>query len=470
MSSFTIDVSELAKPSKKPKFLSMRFRSHSSAFGQNVDQKRNELLQQKKQKLQHHHAKIHQKKPVVGMSLDRLQSELDKAAERREQLLDRKKQGWGNIVKRAKVIAKIQKRQSLMDRLMKQKRIDEKLRKSDLRRKGLVVREDEAASKIQQWYRQTKFKPLVRIYTKIGMNRQKTKELGFEVAVKKVTNPTLVKLANFIVLRSRKMTGEKRKLNSPGKMLLSAFLICCYPIETVGEMNELVNLASRLVHQVETWLHPALDTELIVPLGTLFFNTFIEFNNAFEAWKNKDASGLVDEIVGRVCDLDRLWVKVMDQIDATDQWAPSIDKQFQDHLKRIVKMAGMSGVSKMMSARGIVMKEMEMNSKVKLDQSPTIVYPVQEPQDSVAEEMDVDAAPDEETLKQFGGILSNEYLAHELVMDPEFKLQKPKVDPNVERISIIARKAFTDKLRTEIEQKNYMHSVLGIVLEMKQVI
>jgi hypothetical protein len=530
MSFFTIDAQELMKPSKKPKFLSARFRSHSRQSGQtNATQKRMELMLLKKEKLQNHHLRIAQRLqsltnsiPLRGGSGNRkgnhLESQLQNASQRRSQLLAQKKKNCSERIERVRLVSRIQKRRGVLDRGVAQKRIDEKLRKSEIRRRnGLGVpgntsstntvgmKQDEAAYKIQQWYRHLKFKPLVNIYTKIGITRQKMKMMGYTTALNKVTNPSLLKLARFIVLRSRKMNGSSgfgmddknsgkigesrggRNSKNPGRLLLSAFLICCYPLETIGTLtSHLTTLASTLVNILETWLQPTLDTELMYPLSTLFYTTFLEFEKVFEEWKNGNRA-VVDDLVRAVCELDRVWITIRQtgrghasvNDGGMDQWIQGIDTQFATYYKRIVEVGGPDGVQNMIKGRERVAREMGLEGEGGFELSPVVVYKPLAVQQSVmgvgqhndgGERMDVDKAPDAEIMQQFGGLLSNERLAHELVMDPEFSLSKPRVDESTEMVKGIARKALIDTLRSELNKKQYGKSIAGIVFELKEVL
>eukprot|EP00842_Homolaphlyctis_polyrhiza_P000700 jgi/Hompol1/1630/HPOL_005677-RA len=69
---------------------------------------------------------------------------------------------------------------------------------------------------------------------------------------------------------------------------------------------------------------------------------------------------------------------------------------------------------------------------------------------------------------EFGHLFSNEQLAHELVLDPNFSLKPAKRTVFEEQVSLIARRAFTDALREEIDARNYTHHVMGVLRTIKQ--
>ncbi|KAI8926748.1 T-complex protein 11-domain-containing protein, partial [Entophlyctis helioformis] len=69
---------------------------------------------------------------------------------------------------------------------------------------------------------------------------------------------------------------------------------------------------------------------------------------------------------------------------------------------------------------------------------------------------------------EFGQVFSNEQLAHELVMDPDFSLKRPKRSQFEEQVAAVARRAFFDGVRDEIAQSGYGSQALGILSDIKQ--
>jgi hypothetical protein len=384
-----------------------------------------------------------------------VQRDMDLHSERRQSLLDKKSQSCSVAYKRAKWICRTQKRSLLVSSLQKQKQLNEKLRKSELRRLGLLER-DQAAFTIQKWYRTRKWLPLVKVHQKIGLTREKALEMGFDALVSKLSNPSLIKLSNFLVLRAKKMVGGV-PCKQPGKILLSAFVVSCYPQE-VSPPSALMECASRFLSVLELFTSPSY-ADLLLPLATLFYSTFQEFKQMFDDWKQKDKKEMVLEYVQRVMDLDSLWWNVKDT-DAVEEWEPAIDEQFSQHLARIQKLEGVMVLSKKRQ-EWVAGKEWPHTSE--FTASPTVLFPRTKPSTDIPE-MEIEKEPVE-----FGTLLSNEYLAHELIMDPDFKMEKPKMDEMTTRVHEIARKAYKDSLASQLERKEYHKLVQGLIQEYKQV-
>ena len=68
-----------------------------------------------------------------------------------------------------------------------------------------------------------------------------------------------------------------------------------------------------------------------------------------------------------------------------------------------------------------------------------------------------------------GSGMTNEQLAHELVMNPEFELKPVERSPMEERIRAIAKKAMFDGMREEFAKGNFASYVPGMMTEMKEV-
>jgi hypothetical protein len=69
----------------------------------------------------------------------------------------------------------------------------------------------------------------------------------------------------------------------------------------------------------------------------------------------------------------------------------------------------------------------------------------------------------------FGGpTMSNQQLAHELAMDPDFQLQAPKRSQLEENIRAAARKAFFDSVREDFARSEYGRYALGLIDEAKK--
>lgn len=66
--------------------------------------------------------------------------------------------------------------------------------------------------------------------------------------------------------------------------------------------------------------------------------------------------------------------------------------------------------------------------------------------------------------------LTNEQLAHELIMDPEFKLKSYEPSNDLEkRVRMMAEKAFFDKIAEDIEQGTAQTSLPALIKDVKNV-
>ncbi|CAG8812793.1 29744_t:CDS:2, partial [Racocetra persica] len=64
--------------------------------------------------------------------------------------------------------------------------------------------------------------------------------------------------------------------------------------------------------------------------------------------------------------------------------------------------------------------------------------------------------------------LTNEQLAHEIIIDPDFELKPPKLSELEERVRAIATKAFFDSVKADLEQGQYERWVPELLSDVKQ--
>lgn len=260
---FTIDVSPLIKPARKPRHLETRLRSKQvvSAKYESGYARYEAFLAARKHKLSMHTAHVHN--AVASLKRQRTQSKEIKLSKIEETLqlanknrLDRLAKAvafHAKEVKRAKQIARSQLKKSIESSATLAKEIDTRLRISASRRErlqtiprsrildpqswalqeSLAVR-DEAAMTIQTWWRLKKFAPISRVYKKLGLSRRKLQQMSFEQATARIQSSVLIKAASFLIIRAKRITGNKNKTwKNPARVLLSAYMLSLYPAETL---------------------------------------------------------------------------------------------------------------------------------------------------------------------------------------------------------------------------------------------
>ncbi|KAJ3355756.1 hypothetical protein HDU91_005648 [Kappamyces sp. JEL0680] len=238
-------------------------------------------------------------------------------------------------------------------------------------------------------------------------------------------------------------------------------------------MQDLAGLADKLISDLDFWIG-STKPAVIAPLAKTFMSSFISYYNAFEAWKSRDTLKIVDELIGHFMELDAVWIKVFANENAFDEWAVAVEEQQSQHLARIKKF-GPDAVDRLLHARQTFIASVlagDVEVVIATVDDPTCaahklyLAPAMK-QDSVApaavpEEQSEDA-PSPEEMARFGDILSNEHLAHEMALDPEFSLKPSKKSPLEEQVTAMAKKAFADSVRKDVSSGNYSKTVMGVV-------
>ena len=73
-------------------------------------------------------------------------------------------------------------------------------------------------------------------------------------------------------------------------------------------------------------------------------------------------------------------------------------------------------------------------------------------------------------VSEFGSAMTNEQIAHELVLDPDFQIKPPQKSALEEQVTAMAKKAFFDAARTEFLQNKYLTYLPGLITDVKEVI
>lgn len=225
------------------------------------------------------------------------------------------------------------------------------------------------------------------------------------------------------------------------------------------------------------------------------------FYAAFEMWKTQDSRKLVEGMVAHWLELERLWLSVKDQVDADVQWRPRVEEQQKQILDKLTKF-GPTALERLQEEqaklRAEVFAQLELreqeeefiengaisasasaNPTAILSTSPsafpagrfmrknTVAPSIALPKTDAAaasndsvQSLDPFVDPKlpptpsgerdvQQVVSEFGQQLTNEQLAHELIMDPDFQLKPKKRSPLEEQVRAMAMAAFWDDVRNE---------------------
>lgn len=506
---YTVDIdSTMKRPARKPHFLESRLsrKTRNLNLSDSSHARREAFLQARRTKLQQ---RMLQVKSAVQKKNELLKIEtlkkmkliddnIKKANQKRLALIQKQIEFHSKSYRKAKDVCKVQTQKTVERSLKLQNKIARDMRINSIRRELMfsknsvgagveVEASDDAATKIQNYYRKRKFQELVKIYKKVGLICENCLELGFEGLLKRVENSTTQKIAQFLIIRAKKINNSKKDYKFASKVLLTAFVFVSYPREILLRMDEqeqdLLLASEKLINDFMFWIRTK-DSSLIALLSKQFLSSFDNFYEKFQLYKSNDEIALVNQLIGHFMELDKLWIQVFLK-DDREEWAINIEEHQNMHLKRILKF-GDYAKNKLETVRE-TFKLSVIESGVKMSIAEGAVFtttanhyylPIEAlegdsvpPPDCTTAEMDVDEVkPDLADINVYGSSLSNEQLAHELVMDPKFELKRSKKTDLELQVAEIAKKAFADQIRKEISEGIYQGTVLNLIMEIKEVL
>ena len=178
---------------------------------------------------------------------------------------------------------------------------------------------------------------------------------------------------------------------------------------------------------------------------------FKSYYNGFEAFKNQDRIKIVNELVMEYISLDKLYISV---ISNPGEFLESILGQQEVIKERIGRFKGFENLKEAREEFGRTLSGEGI--KVGTD----FLGPVDQLY-KVEEDEDVVMTTDNEAV-------TNQLLAHELVLNPEFKLKKDLKSPLQERVAKVASQVLIDIINEQVKKGEYSR-FLGLIGEIGKV-
>ena len=201
-----------------------------------------------------------------------------------------------------------------------------------------------------------------------------------------------------------------------------------------------------------------------------FVEHWHKYHIAFESWKKRDTEKLLDEMHKHFLELDRLWETVKDQVDAETVWRPKLRKQQSQIRQKALKIGGKAALSRFGAQDPAVMDLITTADESMSDSRPSSHESVTS-SDLRDSNNHGTSQGHKQTLKkvmaEYGSILSNERIAHEIVVDPDYEL-KPDTKSLEFQVKSVARKAFFDKIRQDYAAGD-LSWVEGVVSDIRAV-
>lgn len=207
-----------------------------------------------------------------------------------------------------------------------------------------------------------------------------------------------------------------------------------------------------------------------------FRETWVQYQVAFKKWKARDTKAIVDSMIQHFLQLEQLWNSVKENVDANTEWRPRIERQQKFIKQKVQRLGGRAAMARLISQ----VREMR---ETHVDHSSLTALPGTRSEQTSSSVLDsryeIPAAVStsaiassssheiHSTLTGFGAPMSNEQLAHELVINPDFELKRSEGNSLEFKIAEIAKKAFFDKMATDLAGGN-LEWLPSVVADIRQ--
>ncbi|KAF1839145.1 hypothetical protein BDW02DRAFT_229032 [Decorospora gaudefroyi] len=213
-----------------------------------------------------------------------------------------------------------------------------------------VVTSEDAAKRIQSAWRGRVRHNIVRAWLQLGLSIEMVQETSFDVITGMLADDTLLKTTDkimtlFVLLPD----ADPVSRSSAVRTFLSAYLILGHPTHVFSrdgdQEQDLITKAKDLVISFESALSKLTKFNSHTPSPTRTETVLLAhgaFVTAFNDWKARDSSALIETMVASFVSLDEIWQSVKDA--TVDEVANEYRNGIRDNqailLSRIKKLAG----------------------------------------------------------------------------------------------------------------------------------
>lgn len=334
---------------------------------------------------------------------------------------------------------------------------------------------DVSARRIQRNWKSHRNATIVSNFTGRRFTIDSIKNTPFEIATANIQDPDLVKSTGNLLRLGVLLEDveEAANITKACRTFLSAYLILGHPAEVLSNDGEnekaLITQSRDLLCAFESWISTANSYNGFrgsPAKRQLLIDAYQPFSIAFNAWKERDQLELLNGMINQFVELDTLWQKVKD--DAEPQVAAEFKESIQDNQMMILsRMKAIGGKKSTEMLRKALTKSRRLLSRKQADRKPRAVIAEDEAAINPAPTLDIQAAMqqvedssrlDEETELSYQKAfdddryskLGNRQLAHELLLDRNFRFQERPKSELEKTVEYQAKKAFYDKMREDI--------------------
>ncbi|EWC45872.1 hypothetical protein DRE_04879 [Drechslerella stenobrocha 248] len=342
-------------------------------------------------------------------------------------------------------------------------------------RKSTEEIRDSAARRIQRTWLAHRNAVIVSDFTSRRFTIDTIKDMSFEAATSTIQDAEFVKATgNLLRLGGLLEDDETANITKACRTFLSAYLILGHPAEVLSNDGEsekaLITQSRDLLCGFESWISTANAYNGFRGSTTsrqAFVDAYRPFSIAFNAWKERDQLELLNGMISQFVELDALWQTV--KSDSEPQVAAEFKESIQENQMMILsRMKAIGGKKATEMLRKAIARSRRRLHRKHADKKPRAVITETEAANaSTAQSIDLQAAMQqvEDGVKADDGSalsyqtafddesrfkLTNRQIAHELLLDHEFRFKERAKDQIEQTVEYQAKKAFYDLMREDI--------------------
>lgn len=314
----------------------------------------------------------------------------------------------------------------------------------------LAVSTEDAARRIQAAWRARTRKSIVDVWSELGLSIDKVHDTSFDDITALLAEEKVLKATEKIMSLFRLLPeGDLASTGTSIRTFLAAYLLLGHPAQVLSrdgdQEQDLITKAKDLIISFESALSKLTTYNYFTPSPTrletvqLAHGTFV---TAFNDWKARDSSALIETMVASFVSLDAIWQSVKD--DTVEQVASDYRNGIRDNqailLSKIKKLAGPDRA--LILIRKAIRESRRARPKRRLvgetvrprgADSPSAGSPIAEGTTSLQTDVDTqlpaaDNLPSSEghqansLSKVFTAVPGNRVLVHELSIDKEYRI------------------------------------------------
>ncbi|KAI8387531.1 T-complex protein 11-domain-containing protein [Blakeslea trispora] len=295
--------------------------------------------------------------------------------------------------------------------------------------------------------------------------------LEFNALGQLLHQPKVIVITTKVLNTALKMVDEESRHRA--RILLTSYMTLMCPKEVLQDVNgteemRLHAAAKEMLQLFEAWLK-AHGRPGATAARMAFVSAWDDYTMLFESWKSRDCDQLVKNMISYYVELSTLRQTIIAQNHGDETVGEQLKQQLEQIKVKLQKLGGNDALNSLQRA-------------LESSASSTSTGRKRQQQNSTprsSDDMDLfEQRQQQEKSEQLGRLLdgfaqsdsglTNEFLAHELIMDPEFKLQHHESSNELEkRVRLMAEKAFFDKLEQDIRQGKADSSLPSVIQDVK---